>query len=116
MIRARWIGAVACALGLAGAGWGQSMTPERVVSVKEAGKPAQKCRVLRCWTEKDGSRLCQVQAVDTGEMMTIMDPSDAPPPAGAAAPAAGQGSSLRSLTSRVFRWGKGDEPPAGVPA
>jgi hypothetical protein len=111
MIRASWITAVGCALVLAGAGWGQSLTPERIISVKEQSKPAQKCRVLKCWTEKDGSRVCQVQALDTGEMMTIMESGPLQP----AAPAS-SGNSIKALSTRIFHWGRNSEPPTDVPA
>ncbi len=71
------------------------------ITVREAGK-AQKCRVLKCWTDKDGSRICQVQAVDTGEMMTILEPGSAPAPG-------------RRGLSRVFFWGSEAHPPQGTP-
>jgi hypothetical protein len=106
MIRARWMGAVAGVLVLAGAGWGQTVQ-ERIITVKE-GEKAQKCRVLKCWTEKDGSRVCQVQVIATGETMTIQESGPAQ--------SAKSGSSLRSMTSRIFHWGKGGDTPTGVPA
>src|SRR5947209_6531658 len=109
MIRACWIAAVAGVVGLAGYGGAQTISSERVISVKELDKPAQKCRVIKCWTEKDGSRVCQVQVIATGEMMTIQE--SGPTQAAQASPGG-----FKALTTRIFHWGKGSAPPEGVPA
>ena len=52
----------------------QAMQAERLIMVTEADKPAQTCRVLKCWRDKDHNKVCQVQAIDSGEMITIVEP------------------------------------------
>lgn len=52
---------------------GQVLQQERLVVIREQGKPPVQCRVLKCWKEKDGSRVCQVQPVGGGEVMTILE-------------------------------------------
>lgn len=85
----------------------------RLVMVQESGKPDQKCRVLKVWTMQDGSTAQQVQAMDTGEIMTIVTTQTAPAPS---AQAQAQGRhALPSFASRIFRWGRDNNPPAGAP-
>ena len=105
MVRSSWIGALVGVLACAALGQAQTKQAERFVMVREADKPAQKCRVLKCWKDKDGHQLCQVQAVDTGEMMTILDPT----------PTAGLPPARATMGSRLFRWGSESAPPAGTP-
>jgi hypothetical protein len=102
MVRSFRVGALIAFLACTAPGWGQSVQPEQFVTVREEGKPAQKCRVVKCWKEPDGSRVCHVQVVGSNEMMTIVDAKPAP---GSSAPAG----------SRVFSWGKSKASPPGVP-
>jgi hypothetical protein len=44
----------------------------RIVTISERGKPAQKCRLLQQWTQPNGGEAYQVQALDSGELMTIV--------------------------------------------
>jgi hypothetical protein len=83
----------------------QSKQAECFVMVREAGKPAQKCRVLKCWKDKEGNKLCQVQAVDGGEIMTILEPTPSP----GVPPARG------FMASTLFHWGDQTTPPKGAP-
>src|SRR5262249_48030902 len=45
---------------------------ERLITVQEANRPAQVCRIVKSWPE-GGKMAYQVQAVDTGEMITIVE-------------------------------------------
>jgi hypothetical protein len=74
-------------------------TAERIITVHETGKAPQKCRVLRCWTQRDGGTVCEVEDVATGEKMTILQES-----AGA-----------KKALAQIFRWGKSGTAPAGAP-
>src|SRR5262249_12026587 len=111
MTRSNGIGAVVGLLACAAVVGAQAIQPERLIMVTEADKPAQKCRVLKCWRDKDGNKVCQVQAVDSGEMMTILEP-DAPQPAG---PSGLVRLPAVSLT-KVFRWGSETSAPPMAPA
>jgi hypothetical protein len=44
----------------------------RIFTIFQRGKPAQNCRLLRQWTEPNGDEAYQVQALDSGELMTIV--------------------------------------------
>src|SRR5205085_11136175 len=86
-------------------GHAQGLQPERFVVIREAGKPAQKCRVLKCWKDKQGNKVCQVQVMDTGEMMTILEPDASP----------GSSPGRGALASRLFHWGADNTAPQGTP-
>jgi hypothetical protein len=76
MVRSRWIGAVAGVLTcLAPSAFAQTMQPNEIVNVREGDKQARKCKVLKVSTDKDGSKRCEVEALDNGEKMTILEPS-----------------------------------------
>src|SRR5438876_11062329 len=47
--------------------------PQQFVTVQEGGKPAQRCRVLGSWKTSEGARAYKVKALDTGEIMTIVE-------------------------------------------
>ncbi len=79
----------------------------RVMVVQEHGKPAQRCLVLRSWTLPDGTEAFEVQGLETGEVMTIVE-------AGSAAPAV-QSAPHKTMSTRIFHWGKSQAPPAGAP-
>ncbi len=105
-----WRGAVALALlGWAGAAWTQNPAPrtvvgERVMVVNEGGRSVR-CRIVSTWQLPDGKTAHQLQALDSGEMLTIVDdvtPSPSVSPA--------------SMPKRIFRWGASKtSPPVGVP-
>ncbi len=73
MARSLWIGALVGMLACIAPGRVQVMPYEHIVTVREPGRPAQRCRVLKVWTDKDGSKGCQVQEVNTREIITVMD-------------------------------------------
>src|SRR5438128_959663 len=102
MVRSYWKAALALAL-LGGAALGQQLTRaqsppaatgERLVTIQEPGKPAQKCRILSSWRLEDGTLAHKVQAVDTGEISTLID----------------------SPSPRVIPWDASGAPPAITPA
>lgn len=78
---------------------------EVYISVQEAGKPEQRCKVLKTWKMEDGSIASQVQSVDTGEIMTIVED--------ATGPVSGS-DRVRDVASRIFHWGRGT-PSSEVP-
>src|SRR5262245_13082311 len=102
MVHSFRVGALVAILACSTHAMSQGLQPDSFVTIREDGKPAQKCRVVKCWKEPDGSRVCQVQAVASGEMMTVVD-----------GPAAGGTPTTHS--SRVFNWGKSKTSPPGVP-
>ena len=119
MVRSHWIGPVFGVLALTGFALGQSATPlvpvlagdagEQIVTVQELGKPALKCKILKKWIEPDGTHGYEVQALETGEVLTI---EDAP----ASAPASAHGGPLRAIAMRIFHSGRhGETMPPGMP-
>jgi hypothetical protein len=96
-------------LTLTGLAWSQSAREERIVTVQELGKPAQKCRVLKTWTDKNGTKLCQVQSLSTNEMMTLEE-------SGVTTNQPVAGTSVKARTTRIFHWGRDHTTPAlGIP-
>ena len=78
MVRSLWIGPSVIALVLTATAWGQPASPapakpgERVIKVQEDGKSPQRCRVLQAVQQPGGGKAYQVQALETGEMLTIV--------------------------------------------
>lgn len=107
MVRSVGITAVVLGLawtGLAGAQSSSPLEKARYISVSEEGKPPQRCKLLKTWREADGAPAFQVQAVDTGELMTIRGSNQQ-----------GAGSDPKAMTTRIFRWGRENKPPEGAP-
>ena len=77
--------------------------------MQELNRPGQQCRVVRTWTQADGSQAYQVQALDSGEMMTIVESGPL------AMPAAPGRTRVRSVSTTIFHWGRSRRPPAGSP-
>lgn len=115
MVCSYWRGALAVLVGWAGLAWAQTPaptgpvaagTPERIMVVHENGASIR-CRVLHTWLLPDGRTAHQLQALETGEMITIVDdalPEGAPP------------GGLRGLPKRIFHWGRRSHtPPSGAP-
>jgi hypothetical protein len=84
-------------------------TREHLITVEETGKPAQKCRLLKYWRQASGYKGYQVQAVDTGEILTILESG---PPSSAGTPNGGQ---FKAVATQIYRWGNGPNPPPGTP-
>jgi hypothetical protein len=113
MVRATKIGSVVVGLAASGLAWGQSAqtppapVPEptgKIITVNESGKPAQKCRLIKMWTQPSGGKACQVQAIDTGHIMTIVQ----------SAPSAGGDG--KTLPMTIYHWtGNMPHPQAPMP-
>src|SRR5665213_950332 len=124
MVRSYWMGPLFGVLALTGLAQSQTITPaapakesdskERYVTVGDLGKPGQKCRVLKTWTTPNGNPAYQVQALDTGELMTIEESDSAAKQS--------PGAVVRSRPTRIFPWGRdaqtsphgSPEPPANA--
>lgn len=115
MVRSQWKGLAALVLASAGLAYGQGVAPvppsdghtDHLLSVQEVGRPPLKCRILKSWYEPDGTRAFQVQAVSTGEMITILE-------GGASGVAPGQ-RDAKPVESQIIHWGPANHPPAGTP-
>lgn len=110
---AMWRGATLVLLFGAGWAWTQTLPPpasaDRIMVVHENGR-STRCRVLESWQLPDGRVAHLLQAVETGENITIVD--DQPPPADVDP----QGRSVRTMQKRIFAWGPGrTAPPEGSP-
>jgi hypothetical protein len=107
MARSFWIGTLVGVLACTAPGLAAVVPQERIVTLRETGKPALKCRVLKCWIDKDGCKICEVQAVDGGERLTIVEKK-----------ATGDGSSsggAKAPVTQVYHWEGSDTPPKGAP-
>lgn len=81
----------------------KSGVPERIVTVTENGKTIR-CRLVETWQLADGTTAHKLQAVESGEFITILDDPSAAPTTG------------KAMTKRIFHWGlKSRTPPPGVP-
>jgi hypothetical protein len=80
----------------------------QVISVQEANRPVQKCIVIKSWITKEGARAHQVTALDSGETITIVE-------AGPSTSVAGSTPGSRSVSTRIFHWGRNNIPPSGAP-
>jgi HEAT repeats len=77
--------------------------PERFVTVTENGKTVR-CRLVQSWQVQDGSTAHKLQAVESGEFITILDDPTATPPNG------------KGAAKRIYHWGlKNSTPPPGIP-
>ena len=111
MVRSVEIAAVVVGLALTGFVEAQSSSPAgtaaarpHYILVTEQGRSPQRCKVLKTWNEANGDAAFQVQAVDTGELMTIVSSN----------PQSAEGA-RREMPTRIFRWGSGNKPPEGTP-
>ena len=115
MAWSKWKGA--CVVGLlasVGLAWSQAPmgnrstppSPERIMTLHENGK-ALRCRVVQSWRTSNGTQAYQLQVIETGELVTILEdgPATTVP-----------GSSATRLPMRILHWGQRDRvPPAGAP-
>jgi hypothetical protein len=69
---------------------------ERLLTLKEKGGKALRCRVIANWTMPEGGKAFQVQDVESGEMITISETG-------------------ANKAKRIVHWGKNTTPPPGVP-
>ena len=112
-----WRGAAVVMLAWVGLASGQTPAPtsskrpgESIMTVHENGK-SLRCRVLSSWRMSDGSKAYQLQSIDTGEMITIVEDG---PATTLQEPLLG--GKVKSLPMRIFHWGMRNRmPPRGVP-
>ncbi len=78
------------------------------LTIQENGKPPMRCRMVRRWQTPEGHHACQLQCVETGEMLTVVAEGPVTP----VSTAAGQ---QRALNTRIYHWGRYTTPPAGAP-
>lgn len=118
MVWSNWKGALLVLLAGVGLAWSQAPSSrpmpagdrpatERIMTVHENGK-AIRCRVMTSWRTQDGKNAYQLQVIDTGEMLTIEE--DGPPTT-----VSSNQSNVRAMPMRIYRWGKSQTPPPGVP-
>jgi hypothetical protein len=115
MVRSIWLRTVAAMLASAGLICAQqSVAPpiapahpgEKIISVQEMDRPALKCRIIRMWHTAEGAMAYQVQALDTGEVLTVVESAPLPTE---------PGSRVRAVATRIYHWGRNGQPPAGTP-
>ncbi|MHB1426767.1 MAG: HEAT repeat domain-containing protein [Gemmataceae bacterium] len=110
MVRSIGIAAVVMGLAWTGLAGAQSPAPpgaapsQRYMVVREEGKPPQRCLLLKTWQQPNGIPAYQVQAVDSGEVITVV--GSTPP---------GSSGNPRTSSSRIYRWGRDNLPPEGAP-
>jgi hypothetical protein len=121
MVRTYWNATLLAVLALPALVWGQRVSPtapapaaqsDQAITVKEAGKPEQRCRILKVWRTPEGATARQVQALDTGEIMTIVEIG----PGGTAGAVSASPPASSRIVTRIFHWGHNQTAPPGVPA
>ncbi len=87
----------------------QTIASERIMTVREDNGKALRCRVLQSWRTSSGAMAYQLQALETGEILTIVEdgqPTMVPSSSGGVA---------RALPMRIFHWGQRGAAPMGSP-
>src|SRR5262245_38135047 len=107
MAWSKWRAAVVLVLlGSVGLAWSQSPmfnrpasspSSERIMTVHENGQ-ALRCRVIQSWKTPAGAQAHQLQVLETGAMLTILE--DGVP----TTVSQGPGSQVRALPMRIFHW------------
>jgi hypothetical protein len=113
MIRSYWMAPAALVLASAGLARSQAIPAETApkehfVTIQEVGSKPARCKLLKSWYEPDGTKAYQVQAVETGEMISILESRSAQ----VVAPGAEK---TKADASRIVHWGAGKHPPFGTP-
>jgi hypothetical protein len=114
MVSAKWKSSLLATLAWAGLAWGQAgpspNSPIRIgsdlLTVREPGRPDQKCRILKTWKQPDGTMAFEVQCLETEEHLTLVEIGPAE---------AGPTDPTKGMKSRIYHWGQSATPPAGVP-
>jgi hypothetical protein len=103
MVRSNWRKALLVLLASTGLAWGQQTAPlpAKHLTVREKDQSPLKCEILKAWTTSDGAKAFQVQSVETGEILTVVESSPPGPD--------------RSAATRIYHWGKSKTPPPGTP-
>ena len=116
MVWSNWRGAVVVMLAWVGLARSQAPVPtapvvtgERIMTVHENGT-SLRCRIVSTWRTPEGSQAYQLQAIDSGETLTIVE--DGPAASFQEATLAGK---VKALPMRIFHWGRSRVAPSGVP-
>ncbi|MBI1831611.1 MAG: HEAT repeat domain-containing protein [Planctomycetes bacterium] len=103
-----WRGAMLVMLFWAGLAWTQTPAPapvvdpaDRIVTVHENGK-STRCRILETWRLPDGRTAQLLEALETGERITIVDEPGVN---------VGVVPNPRAVPKRIFMWGEGRRTP-----
>jgi hypothetical protein len=115
MVRSLWVRTLGALLVSTGLVWGQQPTSApgtppgqggEIITIQEAGKPAQRCQILRTWQTAEGPRAHEVKPLDGGQMMTIVE--------GATVPGL-SGDHAEARSTRIYHWSADGGRPAGTP-
>src|SRR5438067_2074250 len=79
---------------------------ESVMTVQESGRPPLLCRIVKSWRTPAGVQVYEVQAIETGERMTIEEKGTLATPPSAGRP------HLRAVATQIYHWGRSSHPPA----
>src|SRR6266446_956695 len=122
MARSIWKNTLVASLAWAGFGWAQqpanyftnpvpaAPASERILTVQENGKPSHKCKMLSSWQTSDGATAYKVQALDTGETMTIVESGPI-----TSVPGSRAGTRMHAVATRIFHWTHAKTPPPEAP-
>ncbi|MBM4071567.1 MAG: hypothetical protein FJ271_21930, partial [Planctomycetes bacterium] len=80
---------------------------QTTMTVHENGKAIQ-CRLINSWRCDNGARAFQLEVLETGEKLTMVEDG----PGTSFQSRAGR---MRSLPMRIFHWGRGRNSPPGAP-
>src|SRR5207245_5840346 len=83
---------------------------EKVITVQEPDHVPQKCKVVKVWLLPSGLHAYQVQALDSSEMITIVEEGPH-----TTVNLKDQGKKVQAVATRIYHWGKSATPPAGTP-
>jgi hypothetical protein len=76
---------------------------KKIVMVQENDGSSQKCRLIRSWIAPAGTRVYQVQSLQTQEMLTIVEKQPSSDLEG------------RPASMQIYHWGQNNSPPPGAP-
>jgi hypothetical protein len=117
MVRSLWRRTLVAGLAWTGIALGQqpasnvpaasAAKPQRTLTVQEPGRSPLKCKLVRSWKTADGVKCYQVQAIDSGEMLTIVENGMHTQVAGT--------NGVQAVTTKIYHWGSSSTPPAGTP-
>ncbi len=78
-------------------------------TIQEAGKSPIKCHILRVWRTPEGLQACEMQSLETGEKMTIVE-------SGPVTTMQGTGNTRKlAMATRIFHWDRSGTPPTDAP-
>jgi hypothetical protein len=83
---------------------------EQLMTLREEGKPSLKCKVLQTGKTTFGASIYKVQALETGELITVVTNSS-----GESMPGLQPGTRIQAMSSRIYHWGQERTPPPGTP-